>query len=103
MHRNALEPGAEDEDPVGPRGDGCSAGGFRAPDGNRLNVCYIGSGHGRPLSGRRAVVAGRGVDALLARSAAPASVHERPVLAATTVQSRLISSRPGRFGRTHAA
>ena len=37
LYRKALELGATDEGPVGPRGDNFYAGYFRDPDGNKLN------------------------------------------------------------------
>jgi predicted lactoylglutathione lyase len=42
LHAKALELGASDEGPAGPRGDsGFYAGYFRDLDGNKLNVfCY---------------------------------------------------------------
>jgi catechol 2,3-dioxygenase-like lactoylglutathione lyase family enzyme len=42
MHRKALELGASDEGPAGPRGiPGFHAGYFRDPDGNKLNFyCF---------------------------------------------------------------
>jgi catechol 2,3-dioxygenase-like lactoylglutathione lyase family enzyme len=42
VHRKALELGATDEGPVGPRGDGFYAGYFRDLDGNKLNVFFMG-------------------------------------------------------------
>ncbi len=42
IHRKALELGATDEGPVGPRGDGFYAGYFRDLDGNKLNVFFMG-------------------------------------------------------------
>ena len=42
VHRKALELGAKDEGPVGPRGDGFYAGYFRDLDGNKLNVFFMG-------------------------------------------------------------
>jgi catechol 2,3-dioxygenase-like lactoylglutathione lyase family enzyme len=38
IHKKALELGATDEGPAGPRGTGFYAGYFRDPDGNKLNV-----------------------------------------------------------------
>lgn len=38
IHRKALELGATDEGPAGPRGSGFHAGYFRDLDGNKLNV-----------------------------------------------------------------
>ena len=42
MHRKALELGASDEGPAGPRGvPGFHGGYFRDPDGNKLNFyCF---------------------------------------------------------------
>jgi catechol 2,3-dioxygenase-like lactoylglutathione lyase family enzyme len=42
VYRKALELGAKDEGPAGPRGDGFYAGYFRDPDGNKLNVFCAG-------------------------------------------------------------
>jgi catechol 2,3-dioxygenase-like lactoylglutathione lyase family enzyme len=42
LHKKALELGAKDEGPVGPRGDGFYAGYFRDLDGNKLNVFCMG-------------------------------------------------------------
>lgn len=42
VHRKALELGATDEGPVGPRGEGFYAGYFRDLDGNKLNVFFMG-------------------------------------------------------------
>jgi len=42
VYRKALELGAKDEGPAGPRGDGFYAGYFRDPDGNKLNVFCMG-------------------------------------------------------------
>ncbi len=42
VHAKALELGATDEGAVGPRGDNFYAGYFRDPDGNKLNVFYMG-------------------------------------------------------------
>jgi predicted lactoylglutathione lyase len=42
VHAKALELGARDEGPVGPRGDGFFAGYFRDLDGNKLNVFFMG-------------------------------------------------------------
>jgi predicted lactoylglutathione lyase len=42
LHRKALELGATDEGPVGPRGDGFYAGYFRDLDGNKLNAFCMG-------------------------------------------------------------
>jgi catechol 2,3-dioxygenase-like lactoylglutathione lyase family enzyme len=42
LYRRAMELGAKDEGPAGPRGDGFYAGYFRDPDGNKLNVfCMV--------------------------------------------------------------
>ena len=42
LHAKALELGATDEGAAGPRGDNFYAGYFRDPDGNKLNVFYMG-------------------------------------------------------------
>jgi predicted lactoylglutathione lyase len=42
LYRKALELGASDEGPAGPRSDGFYAGYFRDPDGNKLNVFCMG-------------------------------------------------------------
>jgi predicted lactoylglutathione lyase len=43
LYRKAIELGASDEGPAGPRGDsGFYAGYFRDLDGNKLNVFYMG-------------------------------------------------------------
>jgi predicted lactoylglutathione lyase len=42
VYEKALELGASDEGPAGPRGDGFYAGYFRDPDGNKLNVFFMG-------------------------------------------------------------
>ena len=42
IHKKALELGGKDEGPVGPRGEGFYAGYFRDPDGNKLNVFFMG-------------------------------------------------------------
>ena len=42
VHAKALSLGAKDEGAVGPRGEGFYAGYFRDPDGNKLNVFYMG-------------------------------------------------------------
>jgi catechol 2,3-dioxygenase-like lactoylglutathione lyase family enzyme len=42
LHKKALELGATDEGPVGPRGDGFYAGYFRDLDGNKLNAFCMG-------------------------------------------------------------
>jgi catechol 2,3-dioxygenase-like lactoylglutathione lyase family enzyme len=39
LYRKAIELGATDEGPAGPRGDGFYAGYFRDPDGNKL--CFF--------------------------------------------------------------
>jgi catechol 2,3-dioxygenase-like lactoylglutathione lyase family enzyme len=45
IHKKALELGATDEGPAGPRGSGFYCGYFRDPDGNKLNVfCMPGAG-----------------------------------------------------------
>ena len=41
MYNKALELGATDEGPAGPRGDSFYAGYFRDPDGNKLNFFCI--------------------------------------------------------------
>ena len=38
VYKKAIELGANDEGPAGPRGTGYYAGYFRDPDGNKLNV-----------------------------------------------------------------
>jgi predicted lactoylglutathione lyase len=38
VYNRAIELGAKDEGPAGPRGDGFYAGYFRDPDGNKLNA-----------------------------------------------------------------
>ena len=38
VYKKAIELGAKDEGPAGPRGSGFYAGYFRDPDGNKLNV-----------------------------------------------------------------
>jgi predicted lactoylglutathione lyase len=38
LYRKAIELGAKDEGPAGPRGENFYAGYFRDPDGNKLNV-----------------------------------------------------------------
>lgn len=38
VYKKAIELGAKDEGPAGPRGDTFYAGYFRDPDGNKLNV-----------------------------------------------------------------
>ena len=38
IYKKAIELGAKDEGPAGPRGDHFYAGYFRDPDGNKLNV-----------------------------------------------------------------
>jgi len=42
VYARALELGASDEGPAGPRGDGFYAGYFRDLDGNKLNVFCMG-------------------------------------------------------------
>ena len=42
IHRRALELGATDEGPPGPRGDGFYAGYFRDLEGNKLNAFVLG-------------------------------------------------------------
>ena len=42
LHRKALQLGAKDEGPAGPRGEGFYAGYFRDLDGNKLNFFYMG-------------------------------------------------------------
>jgi catechol 2,3-dioxygenase-like lactoylglutathione lyase family enzyme len=42
VHKKALELGAKDEGPVGPRGQGFYGGYFRDLDGNKLNVFCMG-------------------------------------------------------------
>lgn len=42
IHRRALELGGNDEGAAGPRGDGFYAGYFRDPDGNKLDVFFMG-------------------------------------------------------------
>ena len=42
LYRKALELGATDEGPAGPRGGGFYAGYFRDLDGNKLNVFCMG-------------------------------------------------------------
>lgn len=42
VYRKAIELGAKDEGPAGPRGDTFYAGYFRDPDGNKLNVFHMG-------------------------------------------------------------
>ncbi|MEQ1890078.1 MAG: VOC family protein [Alphaproteobacteria bacterium] len=42
IYKKAMELGAKDEGPAGPRGDGFYAGYFRDPDGNKLNVFFMG-------------------------------------------------------------
>ena len=42
LYRKAMELGATDEGPAGPRGDGFYAGYFRDPDGNKLNFFCMG-------------------------------------------------------------
>jgi len=42
VHAKAIELGARDEGPAGPRGEGFYAGYFRDPDGNKLAVFKAG-------------------------------------------------------------
>ena len=42
LYAKAIELGATDEGPAGPRGDGFYAGYFRDLDGNKLNFFYMG-------------------------------------------------------------
>lgn len=42
VYQKALELGARDEGPAGPRGDGFYAGYFRDLDGNKLNAFFMG-------------------------------------------------------------
>ncbi len=42
VYNKAIELGARDEGPAGPRGDGFYAGYFRDPDGNKLNAFCMG-------------------------------------------------------------
>ncbi|WP_300541347.1 VOC family protein [Maricaulis sp.] len=42
VYKLAIELGAQDEGPAGPRGDNFYAGYFRDPDGNKLNVFCMG-------------------------------------------------------------
>ena len=42
MYKKAMELGATDEGPPGPRGDGFYAAYFRDPDGNKLNAFFMG-------------------------------------------------------------
>lgn len=42
VYKKALELGGKDEGPAGPRGDSFYAGYFRDPDGNKLNVIFMG-------------------------------------------------------------
>ncbi len=42
VYKKAMELGAKDEGPVGPRGDSFYAGYFRDLDGNKLNVFFMG-------------------------------------------------------------
>jgi catechol 2,3-dioxygenase-like lactoylglutathione lyase family enzyme len=41
LYKKAIELGAADEGPAGPRGDSFYAGYFRDPDGNKLNFFYM--------------------------------------------------------------
>ena len=44
LYKKAIELGAKDEGPAGPRSDNFYAGYFRDPDGNKLNVfCMTGA------------------------------------------------------------
>ena len=43
VYRKAIELGARDEGPAGPRGEGFYAGYFRDLDGNKLNVFCMGA------------------------------------------------------------
>ncbi len=42
VYRKAIELGAKDEGPAGPRFPGFYAGYFRDPDGNKLNAFFMG-------------------------------------------------------------
>jgi catechol 2,3-dioxygenase-like lactoylglutathione lyase family enzyme len=42
VYAKAMALGSQDEGPPGPRGEGFYAACFRDPDGNKLNVCYVG-------------------------------------------------------------
>lgn len=42
VYNKAMALGATDEGPVGPRGETFFAGYFRDPDGNKLNIFYMG-------------------------------------------------------------
>jgi predicted lactoylglutathione lyase len=42
VYKKAMELGAKDEGPAGPRGEGFYAGYFRDPDGNKLNAFCMG-------------------------------------------------------------
>lgn len=42
LYQKAIELGATDEGPAGPRGKGFYAGYFRDPDGNKLNFYFMG-------------------------------------------------------------
>lgn len=42
VYNKAMALGASDEGPVGPRGETFFAGYFRDPDGNKLNIFYMG-------------------------------------------------------------
>jgi len=42
LYKRAIELGAKDEGPAGPRGDGFYAGYFRDLDGNKLNAFFMG-------------------------------------------------------------
>lgn len=42
LYKKAMELGASDEGPPGPRGEGFYAGYFRDPEGNKLNAFFMG-------------------------------------------------------------
>lgn len=42
VYNKAMALGAKDEGPAGPRGETFYAGYFRDPDGNKLNIYYMG-------------------------------------------------------------
>jgi predicted lactoylglutathione lyase len=42
FHKKAMELGAQDEGPPGPRSENFYAGYFRDPDGNKLNAFFMG-------------------------------------------------------------
>ena len=44
VYKKAMELGAKDEGPAGPRGDSFYAGYFRDPDGNKLNAFFMKQG-----------------------------------------------------------